>query len=135
MEVLVDRVREAAQVAYDDFRALYIVVEGRSDARLLADIGANLNGLAMKLHSLSTSTIAISSSLAHDMFDTRISSGVKLSHGIIDDMKAVACRLRSSSSSEPEMIMDKREGGDILRMIKRYDEVISAILNHHQLYV
>jgi hypothetical protein len=135
VDVLVDRAIKAVQIAQDDFRALHIAVEGRSDAWLLTDIGANLDGLALKLLSLFTSTTALSSVVAHHVFDTEISSGVKLSHGIVDDVKAIAGRLRSSNSSEPEMIMDKREGGNILSIIKRYDGAISAILNYHQLYV
>jgi hypothetical protein len=138
MRVLTDRAGKAAQSAHNDFRALYQAGEGRADAPLLMAIGADLNGLAMKLNSLSTSTTALSSRLAHDIFETQISAGVKLSHGIIYDMKAIARRLRSlkpSNSSEPEMIMDEREGGNILNMVKRYNEAVAAILGHHQLCV
>jgi hypothetical protein len=110
----------------------------RSDAPMLAVVGADLDGLAMKLYTLSTSTAALSSSLVHDVFDTRTSGDVKLSRGITYDMKSIAHRLRSmtpANSSEPDMIMDEGEGRDILSMIKRYDGAVSAILNHHQLYV
>jgi hypothetical protein len=138
MEALADRASKAARAAHDDFRALYQVVGSRSDAPLLAIVGADLDGLAMKLHTLSTSAAALSSSLAHDVFEARMSGDVKLSHGITYDIKSIARRLRSmtpANSSEPDIIMDEGEGRDILSMIKRYDGVVSAILNHHQLCV
>jgi hypothetical protein len=138
MQLLADRARNAARAAHDDFRALYQAVKGRSDAPMLAAVGADLDKLAMKLTSLSTSTAALSSSLAHDVLDTRMTDDVKLSHGIIYDMNASARRLRSLkhlSSSEPEIVLDESEGGDMLNMIKRYDGVISTIPNHHQLCV
>jgi hypothetical protein len=138
MEVLVGRASKAARVAHDDFRALYQAVGSRSDAPMLAAVGADLDGLAMKLHTLSTSTVALSSSLAHDVFETRMSGDVKLSHAITYDMKAIARRSRSikpTASSEPDMIIDEREGGNILSMIRRYDGAVSAILSHHQLCV
>jgi hypothetical protein len=138
MEVLADRASKAARAAHDDFRALYQAIGSRSDAPMLAVVGADLDGLAMKLTSLSTSRAALSSSLAHNVFDTRTSVDVNLSHGITYDMKSIARRLRSlkpSDSAEPEMIMGEREGGDIGNMIRRYDGAVSAILSHHQLYV
>jgi hypothetical protein len=138
MEVLVDRASKATRAAHDDFRALSQAVGSRSDAPLLAAVGADLDGLAMKLHTLSTSAAALSSSLAHDVFEARMSGDVKLSHGITYDMKSIARRLLSlkpSDLSEPEMIMDEGEGRDMLSMIKRYDGVVSAILDHHQLCV
>jgi hypothetical protein len=138
MEVLADRATKATRAAHDDFRALYQAVEGRSDTPLLVAIGADLDGLAMKLNTLSKSTSALSSSLAYAVFETRMSADVKISNGITYDMKTIARRLGSmkpSNSPEPEIIMDEREGRDILNMIKRYDGAVSAILGHHQLYV
>jgi hypothetical protein len=138
IEVLVDRASKAARAAHDDFRALYHAIGSRSDAPMLAAVGADLDGLAMKLTSLSTSRAALSSSLAHDVFEARMSGNVKLSRGITYDMKSIARRLRSlkpSDLSEPEMIMEEGESRDILSMIKRYDGVVSAILDHHQLCV
>jgi hypothetical protein len=138
MQVLADRARKAARDAHDNFQALYQAIERRSDAPLLAAVGADLRGLAMKLTSLSASRAALSSSLAHEVFGTVMSGDVKLSRGITCDMRAIARRLRSmkpSNSVEPQMIMDEREGGDILNMIKRYDGAISIIINHHQLCV
>jgi hypothetical protein len=138
IEVLVDRASKAARSAHDDFRALYHAIGSRSDAPMLAVIGADLDGLAMKLASLSTSRAALSSGLAHDVFDTQMSGDVKLSLGITYDMKSIARRLRSlkpSDPAEPKIIMGEREGGDIRNMIKRYDGAVSAILSHHQLYV
>jgi hypothetical protein len=136
MEVLADRASKAARAAHDDFRTLYQAVRSRSDAPMLAVVGADLDGLAMKLTSLSISKVALSSSLARDVFEIQMSGDVKLSHGITYDMKAIARRLRSmtpSALSEPEMIMDEREIGDMLSMIKRYDGVVSAILSNHWL--
>jgi hypothetical protein len=138
MEALADRASKAARAAHDDFRALYHVVGSRSDAPMLAAIGADLDELGIKLTSLSTSKVALSSSLAHDVFITRTSGDVKLSRGITYDIKSIARRLRSmkpANSSEPDMIMDEGEGRDILSMIKRYDGVVSAILSDHQLCV
>jgi hypothetical protein len=138
MEALADRASKAARSAHDDFRALHQAVGNRSDAPMLAVVGADLDGLAMKLYTLSTSTAALSSSLAHDVLNTRTSGDVKLSRGITCDMKSIARRLRSMTpvnSSEPDIIMDEGEVRDILSMIKRYDGVVSAILNHHQLCV
>jgi hypothetical protein len=138
MEALADRASKAARAAHDDFRALYQAIGSRSDAPMLAVVGADLDGLAMKLTSLSTLKVALSSSLAHDAFHTQMSVDVKLSLGIVYDMKAIARRLRSlkpSDPTEPDIIMDEGEGRDILSMTKRYNGVISAILNHHQLCV
>jgi hypothetical protein len=138
MAVLAQRASKAARSAHNDFRALYQAVGSRPDAPLLAAVGTDLDGLAMKLTSLSISTAALSSSLAHDMFETRMSDDVTLSHGITYDMKAIGRRLRSlkpSNSSEQEMIMGEREGENMLNMIKRYDGAVSAILSYHQLCV
>jgi hypothetical protein len=138
IQALADRASKAARSAHDDFQALYQAIGSRSDAPMLAVVGADLDGLAMKLHTLSTSTAALSSSIAHDVFESRMSGDVKLSHGITYDIKYIARRLRSlkpSDSSEQEMIMGEREGEDMLNMIKRYDGAVSAILNHHQLCV
>jgi hypothetical protein len=138
IEVSADRASKAARAAHDDFRALYQVVESRSDTPLLVVVGADLDGLAMKLHMLSTSAAALSSSLAHDVFEARMSGDVKLPRGITYDMKAIGRRLRSlkpSDLSDPEMIMDEGESRDMLSMIKRYDGVVSAVLNDYQLCV
>jgi hypothetical protein len=138
MEVLADRASKAARSAHDDFQALYQAVGSRSDAPMLAAVGADLDGLAMKLNSLVSSKAALASTLAQDVFEARMSADVKLSHGITSDMKAIARRLRSlkpSDSSDPEMIMDEREGRDMLSMIRRYDGVLSAIMSDHQLCV
>jgi hypothetical protein len=138
MAVLANRASKAARAAHVDLQALHQAVGSRSDAPLLAAVGADLDELAMKLTSLSTSEAALSSSLAHDVFDIPMSADVKLSHGITYDMKAIARRLRSlkpSASWEPDMVMDERESADILSMIKRYDGAISATLSHHQLCV
>jgi hypothetical protein len=138
MEVLAERASKAARSAHNDFQVLHHAIGSRSDAPLLAAVGADLDELAIKLYSLSTSTAALSSGLAHDVFDTRMTGDVKLSRGITYDMKAIARRLRSlkpSASSELDMIMDEGEGRDILNMIKRYDGAVSAVMSHHQLCV
>jgi hypothetical protein len=138
MEAHIKRASKACRSAHDDFRALYQVIGSHSDTPMLKAVGADLDALALKLHSLSTSTVALSSSLAHDLFETRVSADIKLSHGIIYDMKAIGRRLRSmkpSALSEPEMIMDEREGNDVRNMVKRYYRAVTVILDHHQLCV
>jgi hypothetical protein len=137
-EVLADRARKAARTAHDDLRVLYHTVKSRSDAPMLAAVGANLDGLVMKLDSLSTSMAALSKGLAHDVLDAQMTADVKLCLGIVYDMKALARRLwfmNPLNSPEPEMIMDENEGGNILNMIKRYKGAVSAVLSHHQLCV
>jgi hypothetical protein len=134
LDILVDRASKAAQSAHNDYRALYLAVGSASIAPSLAEVGADLDQLSITLDLLSKSTPALSSELAHDVFESRMSADVKLSHAIVQDLNTIAGRLRSvtpSSSSEPEKIMHDHECREISEMVKRYDRAVSAILRHH----
>jgi hypothetical protein len=134
LETLVDRAGRAARAAHDDFRALYIAVGSAPIAPSLADVGASLDKLSITLELLSKSAPALSSELAHDVFESRMSADVKLSRAIVHDLNTIAGRLRSmtpSSSSEPEKITHDHECQEISEMVKRYDRVITAVLDHH----
>jgi hypothetical protein len=134
LETLVDRASKAAQSAHNAYRALYLAVGSASIAPSLAGVGADLDKLSITLDLLSKSATAISIELAHDVFDTRMSADVKLSHAIVYDLNTIAGRLRSmtpSSSSKPEEIMHERECREVSEMVKRYDRAVSAVLRHH----
>jgi hypothetical protein len=134
LDNLVGRASEAARSAHDDYRALYLAVGSASVAPSLADVGTDLDKLSITLDLLSKSAPALSSELAHDVFESRMSAGVKLSRAIVQDLNTIAGRLRSmtpSSSSEPEKIMHEHECREISEMVKRYDRAVSAVLRHH----
>jgi hypothetical protein len=134
LETLVDRASKAAQSAHNAYRALYLAVGSASIAASLAGVGADLDKLSITLDLLSKSATAISSELAHDVFDTRMSADVKLSRAIVHDLNTVAGRLRSmtpSCSSEPDEIMHEHECQEISEIVKRYDRAVSAALRDH----
>jgi hypothetical protein len=138
LDILVDRARTIARSAHDDFRTLYLAVGSASIAPSLADVGADLENLSITLDLLSKSAPALSSELAHDVFESRMSADVKLSRAIIHDLNSIAGRLRSmtpSSSSEPEQIMQEHECRNVSEMVKRYDRAVSAVLRHHDMCV
>jgi hypothetical protein len=141
LKILVDRSSKAARSAHNNFRALYLAVGSDSIAPSLAGVGADLDKLSITLDKLSItldllskSAPALSSELAHDIFQTRMSADAKLSRAIVHDLNTIAGRLRSmtpSSSSEPEEIMHEHECREISEMVKRYDRAISAVLREH----
>jgi hypothetical protein len=133
LKILVDRSSKAARSAHNNFRALYLAVGSDSIAPSLAGVGANLDKLSITLDLLSKSAPALSSELAHDVFETRMSADVKLSRAIVHDLNTVAGRLQSmtpSSSSEPAEIMHEHECREVSEMVQRYDRAISAVLRH-----
>jgi hypothetical protein len=134
LQILVDRSSKAARSAHNNFRALYLAVGSDSIAPSLAGVGVDLDKLSITLDLLSKSTPALSSELAHDVFESRMSADVKLSRAIVHDLNTIAGRLRSmtpSRSSEPAEIMHEHECQDISEMIKRYDRAVSAALRDH----
>jgi hypothetical protein len=134
LKTLVDRSSKAARSAHNDFRSLYLAVGSDSIAPSLAGVGADLDKLSITLDLLYKSAPALSSELAHNVLDTRMSANVKLSYAIVHDLNTIAGRLRSmtpSSSSEPEEIMHEHECQEVSEMVKRYDRAVSAILRHH----
>jgi hypothetical protein len=135
LKTLVDRSSKAARSAHNDFRALYLAVGSDSIAPSLAGVGADLDKLSITLDLLSKSAPALSSELAHNVFDTRMSADVKLPRAIVHDLDTIAGRLRSmtpSSSSEPEEIMREHECREVSEMVKRYDRAVSTVLRHHE---
>jgi hypothetical protein len=134
LKTLVDRASKVSRSAHNDFRALYLAVGSDSIAPSLAGVGADLDKLSITLDLLCKSAPALSSELAHDIFETRMSADVKLSRAIVHDLNTIAGRLQSmtpSSSSEPENIMHEHECREISEMVQRYDRAVSAILRHH----
>jgi hypothetical protein len=134
LKILVDRSSKAARSAHNNFQALYPAVGSDSIAPSLAGVGADLNKLLITLDLLSKSVPALSSELAHDVFETRMSANVKLSRAIVCNLNTIAGRLQSmtpSSSSEPAEIMHEHECREISEMVKCYNRAISAVLRHH----
>jgi hypothetical protein len=134
LKTLIDRSSKSARSAHDNFRALYLAVGSNSIAPSLAGVGADLDKLSISLDLLSKAAPALSSGLAHDVFETRMSADVKLSRAIVHDLNTIAGRLQSmtpSSSSEPEKIMHEHECREVSEMVQRYDRAISAVLSHH----
>jgi hypothetical protein len=134
LDNLVGRASKAARSAHNDYRALYLAVGSPSIAPSLADVGADLDKLSITLDLLAKSAPAVSSELAHDVFESRVSADVKLSRAIVHDLNTIAGRLRSMqplSSSKPEEIMHEYECREISEIIKRYDRAFSAVLRHH----
>jgi hypothetical protein len=134
LDNLVDRTSKAARSAHNDYRALYLAVGSASVAPSLADVGADLDKLAITLDLLSKAAPALSSELAHNMFESRMSADIKLSRAIIQDLSTIAGRLRSmtpSNSSEAAEIMHEHECRETSEMVKRYNRAVSAVLRHH----
>jgi hypothetical protein len=133
LDILIDRASKAARSAHNDYQALYLAVGSASIAPSLAGMGADLDKLSITLDLLSKSTPALSSELAQNVFESRVSADVKLSRAIVHDLNTIAGRLRSmtpSRSSEPAEIMPEHECREISEMVKRYDRAVSAILRH-----
>jgi hypothetical protein len=130
-----EKARVAVRAAHNDFRSLYKAVSNpRSIPTALHVTGNTLDNLAQNLDLLARSTNALSSDVAHKVFDAHMSDGVKLSDAILHDMTTVASRLRlmtPSASSEPVMVMEENQCQDIENMATRYDQAISSILDHH----
>jgi hypothetical protein len=134
LDNLVGKASKAARSAHNDYRALYLAVGSAPIAPSLADVGVDLDKLSITLDLLAKSAPALSSELAHDVFETRMSADVKLSRAIVHDLSTIAGRLRSmtpSSSSEPAEIMHEHECREVSEMVKRYDRAVSAVLRHH----
>jgi hypothetical protein len=134
LDILVDKASKASRSAHNDYQALYLAVGSASIAPSLAGVGADLDKLSITLDLLSKSAPALSSELAHHVFETRMSADVKLSRAIVHDLNTIAGRLRSmtpSSSSEPGEIMHEHECREVSEMVKRYDRAVSAVLRHH----
>jgi hypothetical protein len=134
LDILVDRASKASRSAHNSYRALYLAVGSASITPSLADVGVDLDKLSITLDLLSKSAPALSSELAHDVFDTRMSADVKLSRAIVHDLNTMAGRLRSmtpSSSSERAEIMHEDECREMSEMVKRYDRAVSAVLRDH----
>jgi hypothetical protein len=134
LDTLVDRASKASRSAHNDFRALYIAVGSAFIAPSLAGVGVDLDNLSITLELLSKSTPALSSELAHDVFESRMSADFKLSRAIVHDLNTIAGRIRSmtpSSSSEPAEITHEHECQEISEMVKRYDRAVSAVLRDH----
>jgi hypothetical protein len=138
LAIFVDRASKAARSAHNDYQALYLAVGSASIAPSLVDVGADLDSLSITLELLSKSTAALSSKLARDVFESRMSADVKLSRAIVLDLNTTAARLRSmtpSTSSEPEEIMHEHDCRDVSEMVKRYDRAVSVVLRHHDMCV
>jgi hypothetical protein len=138
IEVLADRARKAARAAHTAYGLLYSAVGSGSIVPSLAGVGVDLDHLSITLDLLSESTTAISSDLAHAVFETQISAGVQLSGAIVQDLDTIAGRLRSmmlSRLSELEETMHEQECRAISEMLRRYNRAVSAVLRHHELCV
>jgi hypothetical protein len=134
LDILVDRASKASRSAHNDYQALYLAVGSASIAPSLADMGADLDKLSITLDLLSKSTPALSSELAQNVFESRVSADVKLSRAIVHDLNTIAGRLRSMTpwnSSEAAEIMHEHECREISEMVKRYDRAVSAVLRDH----
>jgi hypothetical protein len=137
-KLVVGMARQAAQAAEDGFRALYVAVGSRPDAPSFEEIGTDIDKLSMTLHSLSGSATALSSGLAHDVFEARMPTDVQFSHAIVVDMNTIAELLWSMlplNLPEPEDSVDEQKCQNISEMIKCYDKAVSAVLRHHSLCV
>jgi hypothetical protein len=122
LKPLVDRSSKAARLAHNNFRALYLAVGSDSIAPSLAGVGADLDKLSITLDLLSKSAPALSSELARNVFESRMSAEVKLSRAVVHDLNTIAGRLRSmtpSSSSEQEEIMHEHECQEVSEMVQR----------------
>jgi hypothetical protein len=132
---VVEKAQLAVRAAHNDFRSLYKAISNpRSMPTALHVTGITLDSLAQNLELLARSTNALSSDVAHKVFDAHMSDEVKLSDAILHDMTAVASRLRlmtPSASSEPVMVMEEDQCRDIENIATRYDQAISSILLHH----
>jgi hypothetical protein len=132
---VVEKARMAVRAAHNDFRSLYKAVsDPRSMPMALHVTGNTLDHLAQNLDNLARSTNALSSDVTQKAFDTRMSNNIKLSDAILQDMTAVASRLRLmtlSASSELVTTMEEDQCRDIENMAIRYDQAISSILDHH----
>jgi hypothetical protein len=134
LDNLANRASKAARSAHNDYRALYLAVGSASIAPSLTGVGGDLDKLAITLDLLSKSAPALSSELAHNMFESRMSADTKLSRAIVQDLNTIAGRLRSmtpSNSSEPAEIMHEHECREVSEMVKRYDRAVSAVLRDH----
>jgi hypothetical protein len=134
LDILVNRASKASRSAHNNYQALYLAVGSASIAPSLADVGADLDKLSITLELLSKSTPALSSELAQNVFESRVSTDVKLSRAIVHDLNIIAGRLRSmtpSSSSEPADIMHEDECREISEMVKRYCRAVSAVVRDH----
>jgi hypothetical protein len=132
---VVEKAKLAVRAAHNDFRSLYAAIP---DPRLmpmsLHVTGNTLDKLAQNLDLLAQFVNALSSDVAHKVFDAHMGDGVKLSDAILHDMTTVASRLRlmtPSASSEPVMAMEEDQCLDIENTATRYDQAISSILLHH----
>jgi hypothetical protein len=130
-----EKAQLAVRAAHNDFRSLYKAVSNpRSMPTALHVTGHTLDNLAQNLDLLARSTNALSSDVAHKVFDAHMSDEVKLSDAILHDITTVASRLRlmtPSASSEPLVLMEEDQCRDLENMATRYDQAISSILHHH----
>jgi hypothetical protein len=135
LEIVIKRARSAIEAAHDEFQALHAVTHKQSIPSSLVVAGADLNQLLMNLALLvGNASPLISSDTVSQLFQTRVSSDVTLSHAIVHDMDAIARQLRSMrslGSSEALSTMDHRQCQDIGEMVKRYDRIVSSVLHHH----
>jgi hypothetical protein len=135
---VVAQVREAVRGAENNFRSLYATVDKGSIPMSLSVAGNALDKLAQNLDLLAGSTGALSSDFVREMFDTHMTTNVKLSNAITDDMHAIASRLQLMmplDSSEPVMTMKEHQCCDVAEIVDRYDRTISSTLIHYNLYV
>jgi hypothetical protein len=132
---VVEKARVAVRAAYNDFRSLHAAVsDTKSIPVSLQFAGNTLDKLAQNFDLMARSTSALSSEVAQQAFNTRMSDDVKLSDAILHDMTAISSCLRlmtPSTSLEPVMIMEEIGCRDIANMAARYDQAISSILLYH----
>jgi hypothetical protein len=135
LETIIKRARLAVGAAHDEFQALYAAAHKNTIPSSLVSAGADLDQLSINLALLVRNTSAlISSGHVSELFQTRVSSGVTLSHAIVHDMSAIANQLRSMrtlGSSEPLSTVYHHQCRDIEEMVKRYDRIMSSVLHHH----
>jgi hypothetical protein len=132
-QTMADCAMKAARTAHEDFKVLYTTLEGSMPVALWA-AGAALDKLSINLGALAGSTTTLTSGLTRHVFQTRVSDDVQFSHAIVDDMNALAERLRLMTpweSSQPVMSMDENECRNIAEMIDHYDRTIFHILISH----
>jgi hypothetical protein len=133
---VVESARKAVQAAHNDFRALYAATDSSLMPSSLLVAGSDLDKLSINLGVLAISANTLPSDLLSDLFKIHVSEDVTLSHAIVRDMHAIAGHLRSmkpSLSSKALMTMEKRHCQDVSDIVRRYDRIISAMLDHHHM--
>jgi hypothetical protein len=135
---VIDKVREAVRGTHNDFLSLYAAVDKGAIPVSLLVAGSGLGKLTYSLDLLATSTAALSSTYVRDLFEIRMTAGVKLSDAITHDMGAVASCLRlmmPSNSEKQVMVMEEHQCRDVADMVDRYDRTISSTLIHYNVCV